>query len=171
MIQLYETLVIFYSREHLGIQSVLSKNRTELLPVTMRLSVLCSSARVLLHTISACSFVVCKSVCEDVQWLTTINMSYFRLWSCRISDCTSLVFHDTVFHVSDWPEMACTNNSQCLARNSECFAGTCLCTPGYYYSITSLSCLDSKWTDIHAISVITTPTLTAILLTVSGQFY
>ena len=98
-------------------------------------------------------------------------MTYFRLWSCRISDCTSVVFHDTIFHVSDWLEMACTNNTQCLARNSECFARTCLCTPGYYYSITSLSCLDSKWAVIHVVSVITTPALTSPVLAVSGQLY
>ncbi|KAK7111702.1 hypothetical protein V1264_011290 [Littorina saxatilis] len=40
-------------------------------------------------------------------------------------------------------EKPCSSNADCSAANSECFVGKCLCTPGYYYSITGDTCLAS----------------------------
>ena len=104
---------------------------------------------------------------------------YFGLSFCSVSGSSFSMFQTvrllhfklSLYPVSVWLYKACTDNTQCLARNSECFAGTCLCTPGYYYSNTSLSCLDSKSTDTHVVSVITTPALTSTVLTVSAQLY
>ncbi|KAK7099137.1 hypothetical protein V1264_003323 [Littorina saxatilis] len=44
---------------------------------------------------------------------------------------------------SDWVEKSCTVNSECPATQSVCYEGLCLCTPGYYYSISQNACLTS----------------------------
>ena len=43
-----------------------------------------------------------------------------------------------------WLQTNCSNNTECWRENSECFADQCLCSPGYYYSISSDSCVSSK---------------------------
>ncbi|KAK7483641.1 hypothetical protein BaRGS_00025074 [Batillaria attramentaria] len=38
------------------------------------------------------------------------------------------------FRNTDWRNKYCAKNPECFALNSECYAGVCLCIPGYYYS-------------------------------------
>nr|KAG5699517.1 hypothetical protein BaRGS_020076 [Batillaria attramentaria] len=43
-----------------------------------------------------------------------------------------------------WLDTTCATNADCKGViNTECYAGQCLCTPGYYYSISHNYCVDS----------------------------
>ncbi|KAK7487824.1 hypothetical protein BaRGS_00020871 [Batillaria attramentaria] len=45
------------------------------------------------------------------------------------------------FRTRDWRNKSCANNPECFALNSECYAGVCLCIPGYYYSESNNYCV------------------------------
>ncbi|KAL8563874.1 hypothetical protein ACOMHN_034253 [Nucella lapillus] len=40
-----------------------------------------------------------------------------------------------------WLEKKCSSDAECGEYHSECFAGSCLCTPGYYFSHSLNSCV------------------------------
>ena len=46
--------------------------------------------------------------------------------------------------VADWLEKTCTVDDECKVDNAECYAGRCLCTPGYFYSHSTMTCIPGK---------------------------
>ncbi|KAL8624143.1 hypothetical protein ACOMHN_020193 [Nucella lapillus] len=42
---------------------------------------------------------------------------------------------------SDWLEKECGKDWECGESHRECYKGSCLCTPGYYYSLSRDSCV------------------------------
>ena len=51
----------------------------------------------------------------------------------------------TVHSDSGWLNKTCTDNWECVdVANAECFNDRCMCTPGYYYSLTTGLCLSSE---------------------------
>ena len=42
---------------------------------------------------------------------------------------------------SDWLYRPCAEIYYCQEGNIECYKGRCLCTPGYYYSVSSKTCV------------------------------
>ncbi|KAK7111712.1 hypothetical protein V1264_011300 [Littorina saxatilis] len=63
-------------------------------------------------------------------WMTSANE--------RILTATTSLWHLNL----DWLERECSNNRECGVPLSECFAGKCLCSPGYYYSNSKDSCVE-----------------------------
>ncbi|KAK7496667.1 hypothetical protein BaRGS_00012074 [Batillaria attramentaria] len=57
-------------------------------------------------------------------------------WMTSQSPTTAAAGTATFFlpDTSVWLEKTCASNADCAARHSECYDGSCLCTPGYYYS-------------------------------------
>ena len=59
---------------------------------------------------------------------------------------------------SDWLYRPCAENYYCEDGNIECYRGRCLCTPGYYYSVSSKTCVAcelSTYTSVAFVGVFT----------------
>ena len=59
---------------------------------------------------------------------------------------------------SDWLFRPCAEIYDCEEGNIECYKGRCLCTPGYYYSVSSKTCVAcelSTYTSVAFVGVFT----------------
>ena len=59
---------------------------------------------------------------------------------------------------SDWLYRPCAEIYDCEEGNIECHKGRCLCTPGYYYSVSSKTCVAcelSTYTSVAFVGVFT----------------
>ncbi|XP_070178907.1 uncharacterized protein [Littorina saxatilis] len=61
----------------------------------------------------------------------------------RILTATTSLWH------MNWLERACSNNTECGVPLSQCSAGKCLCSPGYYYSNSKDSCFEDRCHSSH----------------------
>ena len=60
---------------------------------------------------------------------------------------------------SDWLYRPCAGNDDCVENNSECYNGRCICTPGYYYSVSSKTCVACELSTYTSVACICVPTL------------
>ncbi|KAK7088671.1 hypothetical protein V1264_022565 [Littorina saxatilis] len=48
----------------------------------------------------------------------------------------------TSFWITKWLKRECSSDAECGVPLSECFAGRCLCSPGYYFSNSKRVCVE-----------------------------
>ena len=97
----------------------------------------------------------CTCTPEDGMWLPSSgwgikNRSHTPplLWrnAERKTGKKPLVCFDVVGYPSgtEWLSARCGSPGECTETKDECFGGTCLCTPGYYYSVGNNTCVDCE---------------------------